>query len=205
MAKIKLTKSELKKQRDNLAQFSHYLPTLQLKKQQLQIKIFEIRKALKEKQTDLDSAKASLDQWVGLLADPGVDIEKWTAPANVSISTHNIAGVDIPIFEKAEFEKKDYDLYLMPFWVDVGIETIQKFSSSLVETEIIKKQIAILQKELMTTTQRVNLFEKVKIPECIENIRKIRIYLGDQQASAVGVSKVAKKKIEQAVLAEMSR
>jgi V/A-type H+-transporting ATPase subunit D len=42
----------------------------------------------------------------------------------------------------------------------------------------------------------VNLFEKVKIPECLDNIRRIKIYLGDQQANAVGISKVAKKKIE---------
>ena len=57
-------------------------------------------------------------------------------------------------------------------------------------------QIAILAKELRITTQRVNLFEKVKIPECKNNIRIIRIYLGDQQANAVGVSKVAKHKVE---------
>ncbi|MDD3374239.1 MAG: V-type ATP synthase subunit D [Candidatus Omnitrophica bacterium] len=203
MAKIKLTKSELKKQRDSLDQFSHYLPTLQLKKQQLQIKVFEIRKSLAEKQAMLDSLKVSIDSWIGLLSDPGVDIEEWIIPQNVSLATHNIAGADIPVFEKVEFKNVDYDLYVMPFWVDEGIEIIKKFFSFLLEIEIIKKQIVILQKELMTTTQRVNLFEKVKIPECLENIRKIRIYLGDQQASAVGVSKVAKKKIEQAVLAEM--
>ena len=39
MAKIKLTKNELKTQRDALARFNRYLPTLQLKKQQLQMKI----------------------------------------------------------------------------------------------------------------------------------------------------------------------
>ena len=61
---------------------------------------------------------------------------------------------------------------------------------------IIEKQIEILAQELRTTTQRVNLFEKVKIPDCIENIRVIRIYLGDRMANAVGISKVAKKKIE---------
>ncbi len=203
MAKIKLTKSELKKQRDGLEQFSHYLPTLQLKKQQLQIKIFEIRRSLHEKQLEFDSLEGDIDQWVGLLSDPGINIEKWIVPKNIETSIHNIAGADIPVFEKVDFEKEDYDFYTMPFWVDQATESISKFFSLLIEIEIIKKQIEILQKELMTTTQRVNLFEKVKIPECLENIRKIRIYLGDQQSNAVGVSKVAKKKIEQAVLAEM--
>ena len=61
----------------------------------------------------------------------------------------------------------------------------------------------MLKQELRVTTQRVNLFEKVKIPECLENIRRIRIYLGDQQANAVGISKVAKKKIEAVNMSEL--
>ena len=41
----------------------------------------------------------------------------------------------------------------------------------------------------------VNLFEKVKIPETQENIRRISIYLADQQVNAVVRSKIAKRKI----------
>ena len=204
MPKIKLTKSELKHQRDSLEQFSHYLPTLQLKKQQLQIKIFEIRKILNEKQKVLDSIQKNIASWVGLFAEENIDLSKWILPQEVFIKSYNIAGADIPVFEKGDFKKGDYDLYLTPLWVDDAIEIVKRFASFMIEMEIIKKQILILQKELMTTTQRVNLFEKVKIPECTENIRKIRIYLGDQQTNAVGVSKVAKKKIEKAVLVEMN-
>ena len=40
----------------------------------------------------------------------------------------------------------------------------------------------------------VNLFEKVKIPEAKENIRIIRIFMGDQQTAAVARSKIAKGK-----------
>ena len=49
------------------------------------------------------------------------------------------------------------------------------------------------------TTQRVNLFEKVKIPECRENIRRIGIYLGDMDTSAVVRSKIAKSKLQETV------
>jgi V/A-type H+-transporting ATPase subunit D len=49
---------------------------------------------------------------------------------------------------------------------------------------------------LRIVTQRVNLFEKVKIPESKENIRRINIYIGDQQTNSVGRSKIAKKKCE---------
>ena len=61
-----------------------------------------------------------------------------------------------------------------------------------------------MRKELSVTTQRVNLFEKVKIPEAQENIRLIKIYIGDQLSNAVGRSKIAKRKIEEAALKEIA-
>jgi V/A-type H+-transporting ATPase subunit D len=203
MPKIKLTKHELKRQRDSLDQFLHYLPTLQLKKQQLQIRIFQINSELEAKQQALDDVERDVAIWTGLLADPGIDIKPWIVPKAVDLQIQNIAGADIPVLGSVSFAILDYDLYAMPLWVDEAIARIRNFCSLLIEVRIFKEQIAILHKELLITTQRVNLFEKVKIPECVENIRSIRIYLGDQQANAVGVGKVAKRKIEKAVLAEV--
>ena len=107
------------------------------------------------------------------------------------------------VFEEVVFEKEDYDFYSTPLWIDKGIEKIRELVTALVEVKIIKEQLKILKRELRVTTQRVNLFEKIKIPQCIENIRVIRIYLGDLQANAVGISKVAKKKIEKSNLEEV--
>ena len=59
----------------------------------------------------------------------------------------------------------------------------------------LQEQMDLLGKELRTTSQRVNLFEKVKIPEAKENIRRISIYLGDQDTSAVVRGKIAKRKL----------
>ena len=63
------------------------------------------------------------------------------------------------------------------------------------EIKVLNEQIAVLSRELRTATQRVNLFEKVKIPETREIIKKISIYLGDQQTSEVVRGKIAKKKL----------
>ncbi|HPB68690.1 MAG TPA: V-type ATP synthase subunit D, partial [Candidatus Omnitrophota bacterium] len=191
----------LKRQRDSLKQFQHYLPTLQLKKQQLQMKILEARRALQDKEAFLSEQRQAITRWVGLLADPmlqSLDFKAWLIPdpEDVIIEALNIAGADVPVFQDIRFKAADYDLYLTPFWVDQGLAAMRRFVRDLVEAAVIRQQIKILQRELRVTTQRVNLFEKVKIPECLENIRVIRIYLGDQQANAVGISKVAKKKIE---------
>ena len=104
--------------------------------------------------------------------------------------------MDIPVFERVDFEEAEYDLFLTPLWVDKAIIALRKFITLFEEKKVLNKQLEILIRELRITNQRVNLFEKVKIPECVENIRRIRIYMGDQQASAVGRSKIAKKKIQ---------
>jgi len=196
MAKIKFTKGELKKQRDALKRFERYLPILQLKKQQMQLEIQRVHQRLNQKIGEKDVLENEIKKWAGLMGEPGDYAAGWVKPDNIITSILNIAGVDIPIFEKVEFEDAEYDLFLTPLWVDTAIIALRKFVTLLEEKKILNKQLEILSEELRITNQKVNLFEKVKIPECAENIRRIRIYLGDQQASAVGRSKIAKKKIE---------
>ena len=195
MSRIKLSKSELKKQRDSLKQYLHYLPTLQLKKQQLQMKILEARGKIEEKSAVLKEKEGRIERWAGLLADGGIDLKGWITPAQIIVESLNIAGASIPVLKETRFNEPGYDFYAAPFWVDRAIIELKTVITILVEMDIIQRQIAILEQELRITTQRVNLFEKVKIPECRENIRRIRIYLGDQQANAVGISKVAKRKV----------
>ena len=59
MAKIKFTKTELKNQQDAKKQFERFLPTLQLKKQQLQMEVRQSADALEanlEAQKELQKA-----------------------------------------------------------------------------------------------------------------------------------------------------
>ena len=195
MSKIKLTKGELKRQRDGLQQFLHYLPILQLKKQQLQIRIGQAQRLCDEKKRAAQLLEEKILRWAGLLADPQCDITPWAALQKIITSTMNIAGIDIPVFEKTVYDEIPYDFYTTPLWIDQGIADIREYITCRAESLVIERQIEILSRELRITTQRVNLFEKVKIPQCSENIRLIRIYLGDRQANAVGISKVAKRKI----------
>jgi len=203
MVKIKLTKGELKKQRDSLKQFQRYLPTLQLKKQQLQMKILEARTTLNQKLSVFYKKEELIGEWVDLLGDSQVDVREWITPRQILVDTINIAGANVPVFNNIHFDQAQYDLYSTPFWIDTGIDELRLLVTYLAEINVIKKQIETLEYELRITTQRVNLFEKVKIPECLNNVRVIRIYLGDQQANAVGVSKVAKKKIMEKNLEEV--
>ncbi len=201
MAKIKLTKGELKKQRDLLKQFQRYLPTLLLKKQQLQVKILEVRRLIDQQQDAISQLEQKLNVWIGLLADPQlgeIDLKLWVVPTEIKTDTVNIAGLALPVLRQLRFREADYDYYTTPFWVDLAIIQLRDYFKLVVQAHILKQQLILLEGQLRITTQRVNLFEKVKIPESLENIRKIRIYLGDQMTNAVGICKVAKAKILQA-------
>jgi len=198
MPKIKYTKNELKAQRDALARFTRYLPTLLLKKQQLQVELRTLdaqidAKRAEEDQAREDQARADLAAWVKLFSEP-FDFTPYIQVKEVQRSSGNIAGVTIPIFGNISFVDETPDLFETASWVDSGIELLRQLISLRVERKIIEEQHRLLSDELRTTSQRVNLFEKVKIPECQENIRVIRIFMGDQQTAAVARSKIAKSK-----------
>jgi V/A-type H+-transporting ATPase subunit D len=201
--KIKFTQGELKRQRDALRQYERYLPTLQLKKQQLQLEILHQHGTLRERKNSLTEKEKSAENWLGLLVE-APEIKRWLVPEKIITGKKNIAGVDVPVFERVNFEPAEYDLFLMPFWVDAGLEILRAMVSLLEEIRVIEKGIFILKHELRITTQRVNLFEKVKIPEAKEAIRLIKIYIGDQMTNAVGRSKIVKNKIEEANFEEVA-
>ncbi len=201
MAKIKFTKGELKRQRDDLKQFERYLPTLQLKKQQLQLEILQQNYILEGKKQSLLKKSQAIDLWIGLLTDEAIDLAPFLLPLKIITHSKNIAGIDIPIFEAVEFAVAEYDLFVTPLWTDAAIDALKAVIVLNREISVIEQGIVVLRQELRITTQRVNLFEKVKIPEAEENIRLIKIYIGDQMANAVGRCKIAKRKIEELVLA----
>jgi len=199
MASVKLTKNELKKQKDNLKQFQRYLPTLQLKKQQLQSVIMQVDEELEAKQNEYYATINGLDDWVAVFSENSIfpsdlKIENLVKPDTAICSENNIAGIIVPVFETLTFKEIDYDVADYPLWVDEALIKLREIARLKVLTETLKKQSELLNRELRLTSQRVNLFEKVKIPEAKENIRVIEIYLGDQQTSAVVRGKIAKGK-----------
>lgn len=197
MAKIKLTKNELKVQRDALKRFQRYLPTLQLKKQQLQSEVSQIRESLAELDRQLQEEISRNQQNLSLFSSPDAEqlrgllkIAKW------EVGRNNVAGTDVPAFRMMEFEDVEYDLFNTPLWFDDALEILRKQIELRLRRKLIEEQLELLGQELRVVTQRVNLFEKVKIPDAKENIRRINIYIGDQQTNSVGRSKIAKKKCE---------
>ena len=196
MAKIKLTKNEQKIQKDALKMYQRYLPTLTLKKQQLQTEIRAIDAKAREVRDARKALEKEFDEWIAVFADAESFGRDTVRVSNIRKGTGNIAGVKIPIYEGADFTRAEYDLYETPVWIDMAADRMERALELDLEAEVLDEQVRLLSKELRTATQRVNLFEKVKIPEAKENIRKISVFLGDERVAAVVRSKISKRKLE---------
>ncbi len=196
MAKVKLTKNEQKKQKDALKMYTRYLPTLILKKQQLQMEIRKVEERAAEVKAKKDALEEEFRSWIAVFGeDVGLDNTVLRVKEIVT-SRGNIAGVPIPIFESADFYPVSYDLFEKPLWVDKAVSKLEKLMLFDLEYDVLKEQVDLLNRELRTTSQRVNLFEKVMIPETKANIKKIGVYLGDQQTAAVVRGKISKRKLK---------
>lgn len=198
MAEIKLTKNELRAQQIRLAQLEKYLPTLQLKKAMLQAEVQEVRLEIERLQKAFNNLYDEITSYSSLLStNSGLDFSIHTHLQAIRRRYENIAGVEVPYLEGVDFSAPSYHLVDTPPWVDLVLAKLR----SLVEAHAsiivaIEKKIA-LDEELRQVSIRVNLFEKILIPRALKNIKKIRVFLGDQQLAAVSRAKVAKKKIEE--------
>ncbi len=199
MPKIKLTKTELKNQKDSLKRFERFLPTLILKKQQLQTVIRDISikiSEIKKRQYDL---ALNIGSWISVFGEKN-NLDDILCLESILIENGNIAGVEIPVFRKVVFKTAAYDLFKSSLWIDKALLHLKEMLTLEAEIEVLIHQTDALSRELKITSQRVNLFEKIKIPETKNNIKKIRIYLGDQETAAVIRGKIAKANLLGSVL-----
>jgi V/A-type H+-transporting ATPase subunit D len=199
--KVKLTRPELKRHRDRLTRFQRYLPMLKLKQQQLQMTLREIARRRREAEKAADEAAQTVQRYASVLADlAGIPVREYARPEEVQTSRRNIAGVEVPVFEGVTFPQALYSLFGTPAWVDQALADLREQNRRQAALDVLREEETILQRELGRTVQRVNLFEKVMIPQSREAIRRIRIKLGDEMTAGVGRAKIAKTKLAEAYL-----
>ncbi len=197
MADVKLTKNELRSQQIRLAELLKYLPTLQLKKAMLQAEVNEAREEARQCELHYEKRHSAIETYSALLNEKiSFDLSNAAKVNEVRKRYENIAGIEIPYFESITFHELNYSLIDTPPWVDSLIEGLRGLMEASVRIQIAQEKIDALREELRQVSIKVNLFEKILIPRAESNIRKIKVFLGDQQLAAVSQAKVAKEKIE---------
>lgn len=196
MAEVKFTKTELRAQQVKLDRLRKYLPTLQLKKAMLQMEVNQAQVEIEQLTAEFNAFQDKVGKYSSLFTERSAsDLFSAIKVQQVETTYENIAGVEIPNFERIIFEPSTYSLFDTPVWFESAILGIKELITAREKIKVAEEKKRALEKELREVSIRVNLFEKILIPRAQENIKKIKIFLGDQQLAAVSQAKVAKKKI----------
>lgn len=197
MAEVKMTKTELRDQQNRLSQLLKYLPTLQLKKAMLQVEVQEARQEIAKAQDEFSKEREMIDESALFLTEKVfIDPKAVTKVVEIKKEYENIAGVEVPYFKGITFADYSYSLMDSPPWVDGVVAGLRKVAAAWVKVQIAEEKKRALEYEFRQVSIRVNLFEKILIPRAMAHIKKIKVFLGDMQLSAISQAKVAKHKIE---------
>ena len=194
MAKVSISKSSLAQQRSQLRLFQRFLPSLDLKRQQLLTEQKKAQQQLAEAEKEIEDLQRSLTGLMEPLGAYEIDLAGLVTIDSVVVEEENVVGAKLPVAREVKFKTAPYALLAKPFWVDFLVDYLQRMCTMRVHLQVWGERVVQLNKQVRRITQRVNLFEKVLIPRAKENIARIHIGLGEQERSAVVRSKIAKKK-----------
>jgi V/A-type H+-transporting ATPase subunit D len=193
MARLNLSKTQLAKEKKNLAMYRQYLPSLDLKRQQLTAERNKTQARIAEIELEIRRRIEGIGTAIPMLADKNVDLEGLVTLKAGKIGQRSVVGERLPILQEIEVEIAPYGYMVRPHWVDLVAERLKEVLRLQVEAQVTRQQVALLGAATTKVTQRVNLFDKVLIPRARTNIRRIDIALGDLERAAVVNSKIAKR------------
>jgi V/A-type H+-transporting ATPase subunit D len=194
MAKLKLSKSALQQERNQLKLYERTLPSLDLKRRQLSVELTRARREHADAQQAVEELETSIGQQLPMLANPDIQVSGLVRMTDFELGEENVVGVRLPILNRIECSVADYSLLAKPAWVDVLVERLKDAAEQRTRVVVADERVRILEIQEKRVTQRVNLFDKILIPTAKRNIQRIQIYLGDAERAAVVRSKLAKGK-----------
>lgn len=194
MARLALNKSSLKRQRDQLKTYRRFLPSLDLKRQQLMLELRDAQRERDALASETRQAEAGLRPLCELLGAYRIDLGGLFRVSRLRMAEENAVGVRLPVLQSVDFEVALYSMLAKPFWVDFLVDAGKRLVELRLRSQVAEERVRLLAEAVRTVTQRVNLFEKVLIPTAEDNIRKINIFLADAQRVSVVRSKIAKAK-----------
>lgn len=190
--KFQYNKTTIQELRKQLSVRQKALPILQNKETAL-------RKEVKDRQIQYQKVKDQKEKLLKLVQSqyglwkefPGfLFIEK------ADVIHKKVIGVKIPTLNDVEFRMADYSWWHYPAWFPTGIMLLKKALILDITAELLIDQIKILDQARKKTTQKVNLYEKVQIPEMEEAILKIKRFLEDKDNISKAAQKIIKRRKE---------
>ncbi|MGD8911956.1 MAG: V-type ATP synthase subunit D [Candidatus Thiodiazotropha sp.] len=194
MARLALSKSSLSVQNRRLKTFERYLPSLDLKRRQLIAERAKAARAIEATEAEITELRRLVEEGLPMGSNEEVNIENLVHIVRVELGEENVMGVRLPLVKEVELKRADYSLLAKPEWVDNFAWRMEEMLQLRLRIQVEQRRLALLDEAVRTITQRVNLFDKVLIPQARDNIRRIQIFLADGERAAVVRAKIAKGK-----------
>jgi len=194
VAKEALNKGALQKQREQLKLYQRVLPSLDLKRQQLTLEVNRAKEELAKIRAEVDRLSARIAQELPMLANREIPVSGLVELQSGQLGEQNVVGVKLPVLSGIECTVRPYSMLAKPHWVDVLVERLKDVAEARLRVQVAGERVRLLERAVRRTTQRVNLFDKILIPTARKTIRRIQIFLGDEERSAIVRSKLAKAK-----------
>jgi V/A-type H+-transporting ATPase subunit D len=207
MATLALSKTSLQQQREKLRLFERFLPSLELKRQQLTAEHKKAVQVLAQAEQGADQASHSLMALLPILGSSPMKLSGLVRIRRVDVAEEDVLGLRLPTLRAVEFDVADYPLLATPFWIDALVTCLKDVIAYRIRLQVYRQRVTRMHAAVRHISQRVNLFEKILIPDADKNIARIQIFLSDVERAAVVTSKIAKAKQarERASASAMSR
>jgi V/A-type H+-transporting ATPase subunit D len=202
MAKVSLSKSSLSQQTQQLKSYQQFLPSLDLKRKQLMGERARAEAERRRLDERLATARQQVAASLPMLSNEELDLAGLVQVKQFELGRENVVGTWLPTLQDIQVAVRAYGYLSKPHWLEPLIEALSASARLRIEAMVAERRAALLNAAVRTVTQRVNLFDKVLIPQTRANIKRIRIALSDAERSAVVRSKIAKKKRAAEGLAE---
>jgi len=168
------------------------LPTLIAKESALRVEVIKAKELVLQLEANIQKEMETLSDADRLWVEMSEGLVK---VGKVAVIVKKIAGVKTPILEKVAFDIPRYSLVTQAAWIPDGIEILKRIAELKITLALAKKKVTILEYARKKTTQKVNLYEKVQIPEYKESVRKIKRFMEDEDNLAKSSQKILKVKL----------
>lgn len=192
MARLALSKNALQRERQNLQMYERFLPSLDLKRRQLMAEQSRAQEALSQARIRMAKLIPDTGTSIPMLANMDIKIGKLVQIESVEMTEENVVGVKLPVLENVIIKMEEYSLLARPHWVDAVADRLHQILELKIQIQVHSERVLRLDRAIRRTTQRVNLFDKVLIPQAKKHIQRIQIFLADTERAAVVRSKIAK-------------
>ncbi|NCC21962.1 MAG: V-type ATP synthase subunit D [Alphaproteobacteria bacterium] len=189
-----LNKSALNQKNKQLKLYKRFLPTLEMKRQQLLVEKAREATQIEKLIADYEALSGDIGEQIPMVGDRKLKLDGLIRLEKVDIGEQNVLGTRLPVLRDFDLVQQEYSWFAQPQWIDILVYKLKDLVRLRLQRQVAEERLRLLEIAVRKVTQRVNLFDKVLIPETQADIKKIKIYLADEERAGIVRAKLAKSR-----------